>query len=143
MLCTIGYQGKTVDEFIGQLENFRVSILIDVREIPISRKKGFSKTSLSQHLREHDIEYVHLGELGSPRALRHKLRKDNDYDYFFTEYSRHIKSHMQIIEALCKTISDHICCIMCYEKLPGYCHRSIVAEEIRKSDGNGLVIQHI
>lgn len=43
-LLTIGYEGRKIDEFIERLKEFNISRLIDVREIPFSRKPGFSKT---------------------------------------------------------------------------------------------------
>ena len=33
--------------------------------------------------------------------------------------------------------------LLCYEKNPDTCHRSIVANEIKKRDGNGLKIKHL
>ena len=50
MLYTIGYQSKSIDDFISRLRNHDISTLIDVREVPISRKKGFSKTVFSEYL---------------------------------------------------------------------------------------------
>ncbi len=142
-LYTIGYEGKSIDGFISHLKQSGISTLVDVREIPISRKKGFSKTILSQHLKEHNIEYLHFKELGSPRELRKKVYVDNDYEYFFKEYSKYVKTRLNIIEKLYGIITSEICCLMCFEKEPQYCHRSIVAEEIKNRDGNGLKINHL
>ena len=81
--------------------------------------------------------------MGSPKQLREKVRSDGDHDYFVREYSKYLKTQMKIIEELYQIISAKICCIMCYERLPENCHRSIVAGEIKKFDGNGLVVKHI
>ena len=43
-MFTIGYEGRDVDEFVSCLMQYKVTRLIDVREIPLSRKKGFSKS---------------------------------------------------------------------------------------------------
>jgi len=142
-LYTIGYQDRNLDDFICELKSFGISVLIDVREIPVSRKKGFSKTSLYQYLEENDIQYIHLKDLGSPKSLREKLRSDGDYSYFFNEYQKYIKSQAVLIEDLYQMVSDNICCLMCYEKIPKTCHRSIVANEVTKIDSNGLRIVHI
>ena len=82
-LLTIGYEGRAIDEFIARLKQFNISRLIDVREIPLSRKPGFSKTSLRERLEDEKIEYVHIKALGSPSPIRNKLKTDWDYDYFF------------------------------------------------------------
>jgi uncharacterized protein (DUF488 family) len=45
-LLTIGYEGREINEFVKYLKQYNISCLIDIREIPISRKKGFSKSAL-------------------------------------------------------------------------------------------------
>lgn len=142
-LYTIGYEGKNIYSFINHLKQAGISTLVDIREIPISRKKGFSKTILSEHLKENNIGYIHLKKLGSPKSLRKKVFEDNDYDYFFKEYSKYLKTQLDIIEELHQTILSETCCLMCFEKEAEYCHRKIVAEEIKIRDGNGLKINHI
>ena len=143
MLYTIGYEKKSVEEFVDCLKSYDIDTLVDVREIPISRKKGFSKTLLSEFLEKSGIEYIHIKELGSPRDLRHKLYTDGDYQYFFKEYSKYIKSNKKIVQELYQKLLKKISCLMCYEKQPEQCHRSIVAQEIKKVNGNSLVVKHI
>ena len=143
-LFTIGYEGRDLEEFADRLKNFGVETLVDVRDIPLSRKKGFSKSPLSQYLQEVGIEYVHLKQLGSPKDLREKVKEDSDYKYFFKGYSEYIQSQQDSIETLYDIVVSSVnTCIMCYERDPYSCHRLVVAEEIKKRDGNGLVVQHI
>ena len=49
-LMTIGYEGMTLKEFLDVLKRCRVSMLVDVRELAISRKPGFAKVALSAAL---------------------------------------------------------------------------------------------
>ena len=49
-IFTIGYEGATVDGFIGALRKAGVALVLDIRAAPVSRKKGFSKNPLAQHL---------------------------------------------------------------------------------------------
>jgi len=67
-LTTIGYEGVSVEAFIGTLARARVTLLLDVRELPSSRRKGFSKTPLSEALREVGIEYRHERALGTAQG---------------------------------------------------------------------------
>lgn len=90
VLFTIGYEGRDLEEFADRLKNFDVDTLVDVRDIPLSRKKGFSKTPLSQYLQEVGIEYIHIKPLGSPKELREKVKEDGDYEYFYQEFSDYI-----------------------------------------------------
>ena len=50
ILYTIGYEGRKIDEFVVNLKSSHVKMLIDVRELPLSRKKGFSKNKLKEKL---------------------------------------------------------------------------------------------
>jgi len=142
-LLTIGYEGRAIDEFVDRLKQFNVSRLIDVREIPLSRKPGFSKTALHERLENENIEYVHIKALGSPSPIRNKLKSDWDYNYFFKAYREYLSQNMEVIKNVLQFISDGINCIMCFERFPEKCHRSIVAEKIQEHDRNGLLIKHI
>lgn len=143
VLYTIGYEGRGIEEFVDRLKEFGVTRLIDVREIPLSRKKGFSKTALKQRLEEENIEYAHYRALGSPTEIRHKLRADWDYDRFFEAFSAYLAGKMEVIEEVYAYLSDGINCLMCFERMPEQCHRSCVAKKIKERDGNGLLIKDI
>ena len=59
-LFTLGYEGLSIDAFITRLEAAQVKTIVDVRELPLSRKKGFSKTAFSAALSAHSIAYSSL-----------------------------------------------------------------------------------
>ncbi len=142
-LYTIGYEGRSIDDFVTILKNAGVTRLIDVREIPLSRKRGFSKSALKQRLDGENIEYVHYKALGSPSAIRHKLRKDWDYNYFFEAFSNYLTGKMDVIKDVYQYLSDGVNCLMCFEHNHEECHRLSVAKKIKEYDGNGLLIKHI
>lgn len=143
-LYTIGYEDRNIGDFINRLQYFGIETLIDVREVPISRKPGFSKGKLRESLEIANIKYIHVKELGSPKDLRQKLYDDKDYDYFFEEYRNYLNTKVKTVEDLYGyAIVNEACCLMCMEREPIYCHRKIVAEKIKEVDGNGLKIKHI
>ena len=74
-LFTIGYEGRTLDEFLDRLGGSGAKLLIDVRAIAASRRPGFSKTALAGALAEVGIDYLHLRSLGTPKAGREAARK--------------------------------------------------------------------
>ncbi len=82
-LYTIGYTGFGISEFVDTLLEHEIECLIDIREIPLSRKKGFSKTALTENLESVGIKYSHFRSLGSPRIDRHELRETGDFSQFF------------------------------------------------------------
>ena len=129
---TIGYEGKKVDELIDVLKKHNVKGLIDVRELALSRKNGFSKSTLSAILKANDIVYRHYKELGSPRALRHQLWNERNYDEFFKKYSDWLnsaeaKTYLEDLEGLAHIRTT---AIMCFEKDVEKCHRSIIKKRL-------------
>ena len=71
---------KPADLFASLKAN-RVKLLIDVRDVPISRKPGFSKTSLAQGLADAGIGYLHLKGLGDPKPGRIAAREGRFSDF--------------------------------------------------------------
>lgn len=55
MLHTIGYEGLTIGEFLDILSIHNIDLVVDVRELPLSRKRGFSKKVLAHKLGENGI----------------------------------------------------------------------------------------
>ncbi len=131
-LYTIGYEGRTIDSFIEQLKISEISRIIDVRDIPVSRKKGFSSVPLKETLESNGIKYIHIKSLGSPATFRKKLKEDGDYDYFFKAYSEYLSENIEIIKDVYRFILDGVNCIMCFERLFNQCHRSIITDKIKE-----------
>ncbi len=142
-LFTVGYEGFSIDDFIAHLKDYAVNCLLDVRDIPLSRKPGFSKTALSQRLLQDDILYVHFKELGSPKHVREKLKLDKDYTRFFATMQKHLTGKKDSIENAYRYVINKTCCLMCFEHPAEKCHRNIVAKKIKERDGNGLRIDNI
>ena len=143
VLFTIGYEGSDMDAFIARLEKSHIKRIVDVREIPFSRKPGFSKTPLRKKLEEAGIEYVHIQQLGSPKSIRTKLKDDEDYESFFHAFSTYLDDNQIAIEEAYRHVLEASCCLMCFERMPDKCHRSMVAEKIKQRDGNGLQVINI
>lgn len=74
-LFTIGYeQHRSPSTLIDALLDAGVRRLVDVRELPLSRRRGFSKTALSAALADAEIEYEHVRALGNPKPYRELYR---------------------------------------------------------------------
>lgn len=93
-LFTIGYEGLKKEDFAERLKENNVKVLIDVREIPWSRKIGFSKSQLEDTLDKYRIKYLHMKKLGSPSTIRKKVKEDADYRYFFNEYKNYLQTQI-------------------------------------------------
>lgn len=51
IVYTSGYEGKTIDGFVRQLKEHGIALLVDIRELPLSRKPGFSKSAIQAALK--------------------------------------------------------------------------------------------
>jgi uncharacterized protein (DUF488 family) len=139
-LYTIGYEGAALEDFLITLNQAKIDTLLDVRELPMSRRKGFSKTALTKALAQHDIHYRHEKQLGSPKTIRHKLREDGDYKAFFRAFNRHLQKQKQILLELTEELSGNVV-LMCFEKDHRFCHRSSVVDAL--SEMLGLTPVHL
>jgi uncharacterized protein (DUF488 family) len=142
-LFTVGYEGKTVEGFIADLLSKNIRCVLDVRRVPFSRKPGFSRGKLARRLRLARIDYVHLPDLGTPKALREQLNSSGDYSVFFERMNRYLGDKTDAIEEACRYVMNSRCCLMCFEQFAAQCHRKVVAEQIKVRGGNGLQIKHI
>jgi uncharacterized protein (DUF488 family) len=128
-LLTIGYEGATLADFIATLHAERVTLLLDIREFPLSRKKGFSKRALSDAVQAAGMSYRHERDLGSPKSIRQKLHCDGDYAKFFSSFSKYLKQQSPLLTELAANLGGKVA-LMCFERDPATCHRSIVAKQL-------------
>ena len=144
ILFTIGYEKLDQKQFMTHLASHGVDVVADIRKLPVSRKKGFSKTALRETLNCKGIDYLNYQALGAPKELRDELHKSGNYDSFFQKYENNISDKTdQFNDILSFINSGRKVALLCFERNPQKCHRKVVAEVIRKLDGNGLKIEHI
>lgn len=136
VVYTIGYEGTDIERFVATLKAVGVRRLADVRAVPISRKKGFSKKSLAARLEAEDIEYLHFQALGDPKPGREAARA-GQYDLFRAIYDSHLDSDdaQSSLRELMAVAGEAPTCLLCFERDPATCHRSIVAEEMTQRSG--------
>jgi len=142
-LFTLGYQGLTQNEFAKLILDNGIKKIIDVRAVPLSRKKGFSKSKLESRLNEIGLEYEHIRSLGTPKAIREDFKLNGDFQEFSKLYLRAISNEKKTLDDLSSKVSNSVCCLLCFEKAPSECHRSIVANEIVKRAKNQIQINHL
>lgn len=134
MITTVGYEKAELDDFIATLQAASVECVIDVRELPLSRKRGFSKTALREALDGAGIRYVHLKALGDPKPGREAARAGR-----FAEFSAIYRKHLatpeaqDALELAGEFVEAAKCCLLCYERDPEHCHRKVVAETLAQT----------
>lgn len=139
-LATIGYEGVSLEAFIGALRSAGVTMLLDVRELPASRRKGFSKTPLSLALEKAGIEYRHERGLGTPKEMRQQVRASGDYEEFFATFRKHLATQKPLLDDLAKNLTGTVA-LMCFEHDPAECHRSVVADALTRR--LGIRVSHL
>ena len=133
-LHTVGYEGATLDSVLAALERAGVRTLVDVRDAPVSRKPGFSKKALAAALERRGISYVHLRWLGNPKPGRDAGRAGDIPAYHRIYFARLATPEAQDALAEAGRIAaDGGACLLCYERDPSRCHRSLVAAELEKA----------
>lgn len=126
-IYTIGYEGATQAEVIAALEHAGVRRVIDVRQLPLSRRPGFSKSSLAASLREHGIDYVHLRALGTPKLGRDAAKK-GDRVTLEAVYAGQLElPEAQVAAAQMRALAAEMpSALLCYERDPCVCHRTLL-----------------
>lgn len=144
-LHTIGYEGHTLESYLNKLLGRGITLLCDVRRNPISRKYGFSKSTLARGCDAVSIRYIHLPELGIASAQRRGLDTQADYDALFDDYERiWLPNQGNVIERMSEWIgAGERLALTCYEHLPHQCHRHCVAEALEARIGKGMKASHL
>jgi uncharacterized protein (DUF488 family) len=139
-LFTIGYEGRTQDEYLGLLRDAGVTLLADVRRNPISRKKGFSKKALAEGCAAVGIRYEHLPELGIASEKRKNIATQADVDALFAEYEHDWLPTQGAALAKLQAWVDagEQVALTCFERAPSDCHRHCVAEALGGFDAKHL-----
>ena len=138
---TIGYEGLDIDAFLSLLAEHDIETVVDVRELPLSRKPGFSKKALENLLNISGREYVHMVELGCPKPIRDRYREDGNWSRYTEGFLSYLETQADAIAELSAHAASSNCALLCYEADPHFCHRSMVANAVK--DCSGARVTHI
>lgn len=133
-VATIGYELATVPGLIAALKRAAVEIVVDVRAVASSRRRGFSKTALAAALDEAGIDYLHLRGLGTPADGRAAARSGRyaDLKRIFTAHLKTLAAKDDLVNLADLVRSGRRACLLCLEASPEHCHRTLVAAALGK-----------
>lgn len=137
-LFTLGYEGLSIDAFITRLQTAQVKTIVDVRELPLSRKKGFSKTAFSTALSAHGIAYLHVPALGCPKPIRNQYKADTNWTTYTRDFLAYLQTQDAPLRELVKIAKATPSCLVCFEADFAMCHRTFVARAARQLGGPGV-----
>jgi uncharacterized protein (DUF488 family) len=130
---SIGYERyRSVEDFARLLSGAGVERLVDVRELPISRRRGFAKSALAAALAEESIEYLHLRCMGNPKEFRdlYKSGKVAEGRAGYEQLLAHERT--EELRELAVTIQEKRSALMCVEAEEDVCHRQVIFEALRE-----------
>lgn len=122
-LFTIGHSTHDFAKFLGLLKQHETEVVADVRSRPFSRFPWFSRPELEQALKENGVRYVFLGiELGARRDEREcYIGPRADYDLISLT-----AAFRSGIERLKTGVHSYRIALMCSEREPLDCHRTVL-----------------
>lgn len=128
---TIGYQHYTVPSILRTLRRNRVTLLVDVRQNPVSRKRGFSRRRLGTELRANGINYAHYPCLGTPSAIRERYCRTRDVAGALRAYATYLAGKEKCLQSLIELAREERFCLLCLESEASLCHRFVIAEKLK------------
>lgn len=144
MICyTIGHSTRKLEEFINIIKNYGIDCIMDVRSNPhasSSYDKSYDRDSLEMNIKQSGINYIYMGEqLGEKRTENEVLDSDGKANFDkIMECSTFNKGINRIVEGIRR---GHKIALMCSERNPFNCHRSIVLGYALMK--NGVDMEHI
>lgn len=142
-IYTIGFTKRSAEDFFETLNNTGASRLIDVRLNNTSQLSGFTKKmDLNYFLRRIcGMEYIHEPLLAPTAEMLSDYQRNKDwrvYSLLFLD----ILSRREVEKRLPQTLFAERSVILCSEREPQHCHRSLVAEYLRRH-WDGVEIIHV
>jgi uncharacterized protein (DUF488 family) len=143
LVLTIGHSNRTIDNFLAVLEANKVTVVVDIRTIPSSRHcTQFNENILADSLNTAGKRHIHMVGLG---GLRHPLANslnggwNNASFRGFADYMQTAEFDQSLQHLMNITKREQVI-LMCAEKLPWRCHRSLVSDALLV---RGFKIEHI
>jgi len=135
-IYTVGHSVHPIDAFIGLLQSYGVTAVADVRSTPYSRRNPqFNRDDLRAALKSAAIQYVFLGKELGARSEDQSCYVNDKVQYALLAETPLFRSG---IERLLEGVRSHKIAIMCAEKDPLDCHRTILVARSLVQAGVGI-----
>lgn len=141
-IYSVGYEGMTVEGFIERLSGARVSVVVDVRLNPSSRKPGFSRSRLAERLAESGIDYVHEKDLGNPPDNRESFRSGDGEAGRARMRSILLNGSGAALHRVVALAAQERIAVLCVEREHDRCHRGVVTEMAVEQNPN-IEVLHV
>jgi uncharacterized protein (DUF488 family) len=131
VLYSLGYERfPTVEALRDALVAAGIERLIDVRELPRSRRPGFSRRALETAVADAGIVYEHRRELGNPPAIRAMYRSGDAPAGREAYRARLLGERAWALHSLADAAAERPTAMLCLEDDQARCHRDVIAQEL-------------
>jgi uncharacterized protein (DUF488 family) len=133
-ILSIGYEKRKTDSFFNTLKEHHIQAVVDVRQSAFSRRLDFRKYKLISLLDDSGIEYFHLRIAGNPHR-----KTSNDLNECLKLYYDYITDEPTLISEIATELnrisrSYPRIAMLCYEKCPSECHRTILINVLKANN---------
>jgi uncharacterized protein (DUF488 family) len=140
-IYTIGYSAFDIDAFVCILKRYNITAVSDVRSLPYSKfKSDYNREYLSKKLKENDIQYVFLGDNLGARFEDKSVYINGTVSF---DLASKLDSFKIGVQRLVEGSKKYTIAILCAEKDPIECHRSILIAKNISSIFNVLHIHGV
>ncbi len=140
-LYTIGHGSRKTDNFLSLVKEFEIQYLVDVRSQPYSRfHPQFSQNNLQRTLLTNGVQYIFMGdELGGRPKDSSCYDSNGKVDYKVIQTKDFFRRGIERLKVACD--NGMKVTIMCSERNPCQCHRTLLIGEVVNKEG--VVLKHI
>ena len=133
LLCTIGFTGKTAEEFFALIRGAGVQSMIDVRQNRTGQLSAFAKhPDLEFFLRQiGNVGYRHEPLLAPTPELRKSYQENKDWAAYEESFLKLLKQR-GVPKSFDTSSWPANVALLCTEPGPEKCHRRLVAEVLAK-----------
>jgi uncharacterized protein (DUF488 family) len=141
---TIGHSTRTIEEFLAALEAQQISLVVDVRKLPGSKRyPHFNQEELQKSLAEAGIGYAWYPELGGRRKANADSRNTAWRNPSFRAYADYMET-AEFAAAIDRLLSDGAkerIAYLCSEAVWWRCHRALISDYLKVRGHEVLHIQ--
>lgn len=143
-VTTIGFTGKTAQEFFDLLKNAEVRTVLDIRLSNTSQLAGFAKKQDLPFFLDRlcGAAYREMPELApEPDLFKRYKAKELTWDDFAAAYVELIAKRR--VESNLDVDLFRSACLLCSEHLPHHCHRRLALEYLNSRWNSRLKVTHL
>jgi uncharacterized protein (DUF488 family) len=133
-LFTIGHSNHSLEHFLCLLSRHEINTIIDIRSVPYSRYvPHFNKERIKEHLKSNHIHYLYMAEEFGMIQREELFHLEGYVDFEKVRESEHFKTGVERVKRGIE--KGYKIALMCSEKDPLECHRSIMIAPVFKKQG--------